>query len=301
MSRWFWFLLTITLALPLSTLAESDPKPVNIFVSLLPQQTFVERIGGDRVRVHAMVAPGHSPATYEPTPRQMAQLEQADIYFSIGVPFEKSWLPKIKSRYPDMSVVDTTRDLTLRTMEVHAHSDEHSHEGTGSQAPHSHAMNKDPHVWMSPGNVKSMARIICDELSRMRPEKQSLFKEYLDSFIENLDQVDQKIRNMLAPYQGKRFMVFHPAWGYFAEEYGLKQIPIEVEGKEPGPKTLARLIEKARREKIQVIFVQKQFSSRAAETIAKAIDGEVVTQDPLSADYLDNLVDMAESLVRAWE
>ena len=112
---------------------------------------------------------------------------------------------------------------------------------------------------------------------------------------------DKKIRDMLAPFKGRCFMVFHPAWGYFAEEYGLEQVPIEVEGKEPGPQALARLIDEARKENIQVIFVQKQFSSRAAETIAKAIHGKVVALDPLAEDYLDNLIAMAESLVEAWE
>lgn len=252
---------------------------IRAFVSIPPQAYFVERIGGDYVRVEALVGPGDSPATYEPTPRQVAELENADVYFRIGTPFENTFVKKIARTLPDLHIVDTRRNVELRFFRK---------SGARQVA--------DPHIWLDPLRVKTQARTICESLSTFAPSLSKTFERNLHSFQRDLDQLDQQIRAVLSPVQPRKILVFHPAFGYFCDNYGLEQIAVETEGKAPSPKRLAELIETAKAEDIRIIFVQPQYSKKAARTVARAVSGTVIPLDPLAEDYLDNLRRMAETI-----
>lgn len=276
-------------ASPTSSEARADK--LAVFVSILPQVYFVERVGGDRVEVEALVLPGQSPATYEPTPKEMAALSEADVFFRIGVPYEKHLVPKMAAALGGLRVVDTREGITLRQME----DDHHHDEGEA----HDQAGAPDPHVWLDPRLVKIQAGIICRELCRLDPAHKADFERNLDAFTADLDAVHARITEVLAPLKGQEFFVFHPAYGYFADAYGLKQVAVEIGGKEPSQKQLVELIDKARKAGARLIFVQPQFSTRSAQVIAEAIGGVVVPLDPLAEDYLENLADMASKIEEA--
>ncbi|MZH01897.1 MAG: ABC transporter substrate-binding protein, partial [Nitrospinae bacterium] len=207
-------------------------------------------------------------------------LSQAKLYFSIGVPFETIWIDRIRSIHPNLQFVplhDNPRKVT------------------GHDSHHSHATG-DPHIWTSPARVKIMAQKIKDTLSRANPDQKAYFEANLLEFINDLDLLDKDIRTILAKGTNNRFMVFHPAWSYFAKDYGLEQIAIEHEGKEPGARTMQTIIEEGKRLGIKVIFVQKQFSLSIAENIAKMIGATVREMDPLAEDYLRNMRQTATAI-----
>lgn len=256
-------------------------EPIPVFVSIVPQKYFVERIGGDHVKVEVMVKPGESPATFNPNPKKMSLLSQAKLYFSIGVPFEGVWISRIQSIHPNMQF-------------VHLHNT-HKNSETGHGSHHSHS-SRDPHIWTSPARVKVMAQKIKDTLSRIQPEQEKYFKANLQIFSNDLDTLDRDIRSILAKNDNRRFMVFHPAWSYFAKDYDLEQVSIAEEGKEPGPRALQKIIQKGKRLGIKVIFVQRQFSLSTAENIAKMIGATVREMDPLAEDYLENMRRTAKAI-----
>ncbi|MDY0012233.1 MAG: zinc ABC transporter substrate-binding protein [Rhodocyclaceae bacterium] len=272
-----WWLLGLFSLLLAASSSVVRPAPLQVFVSILPQKYFVEHIGGERVAVSVMVGPGRSPATYEPTPSQLSRLAHAQAYFRTGVAFEKVWMARIGEINPAMRIVDMCRGIVLRQVD---------RPFEAVLAPDGEA---DPHVWTSPRLVKRMSANIRDALVELDPAHRTAYAANFDRFAAELDQLDADIDAALAGARQRSFMVFHPSWGYYADAYGLKQIAIETGGKEPGPRSLARTIEFGRREGVRVIFVQAQFSRRAAETIAQALGARVVAVDPLAEDYLDNM------------
>jgi len=260
---------------------EKEKVRLSLFVSILPQAYFVERVGGSHVEVEVLVGPGQSPATFELTPKQMAKLTQADAYFRIGLPFEKRLVGKIQTALSDLRVVDTRQGIQLRTME-------HEHHNDGS----------DPHLWLDPMLVKVQAATVCEELCRLDPVNVDAYKKNLKAFKADLDEVDAKITQALEQLKGRKFYVFHPSYGYFGDAYGLTQVAVEVEGKEPSARRLAALIDQAKEDSVKVIFVQPQFSAKSAKAVAEAIGGVIVPIDPLARDYLKNLEDIAEKIAR---
>ncbi len=245
---------------------------LNVTVSILPQKYFVERVGGEHVQVNVMVQPGESPATYEPKPEQLQALSQAVAYIRIGVPFENAWMDRIAATNPDMRIVDTTEGIQRR--------------GTPERP--------DPHIWLSPRLVKIQAETIAQALAELDPDRAAEYQANLQAFISDIDVLDDEIQATLAQLTSRKFIVFHPAWGYFADDYDLEMIPIEVGGQEPGAAELADLIKRAQTEDIHVVFAQPEFSTRSAETIAKEIDGEVLLISPLSPDWLANMRQVAQ-------
>jgi zinc transport system substrate-binding protein len=265
---------------------EAPASPLRVFVSILPQKYFVEKIGGDLVDVAVMVEPGASPHTYEPKPKQMVALAKTNIYFAIGVPFETTWLEKIAATNPNMLVVHTEADIKKIPMKGHHHA--------GPELEQDHDGIKDPHVWLSPPLVMILARNILQALLKVDPAHGPLYEKNHNSFMKELVGLDAEIRSA---FEGKgkdvEFMVFHPAWGYFAQAYGLEQVPIEIEGKQPKPAELQYLIQYAKQRGIKVIFAQPQFSWQVAQAIAKSIDGQIVFVDPLAAHWDTNLRQVA--------
>ena len=273
--------LILILAIPLVAFANLSIKtPVSVFVSIPPQAYFVERIGGDRVTVDTLILSGKNPTTYSPSVEQMQKFSRARIFFRIGIPIENGLIPKINNMGKDLLIIDTRNGIKMRRMEGRFHQ-----AGKGGV---------DIHIWLSPKLVKQQAKTIYDALVRIDPAGNKEYTLGFNSFIADLDALDKKIESAFAPIRGKSFFVFHPAFGYFADAYGLKQIAVEVEGKTPRGKDLSMFIKRAIKEKARVIFVQPQFDKTAAQKIADAINGAVISIDPLAKDYLHNLEKMAE-------
>ncbi len=286
-------ILIMLMALPPMILCVPGPvvaaAPIEVFVSILPQRYLVQQIGAERVNAQALVEPGADPHTYEPKPGQMADLTKARLYFSIGMPFEKVWLPKISAANPLLKVVATDQGIAKLPMADHGDDHGHAHASDHAEA------SLDPHIWLAPQLLKTMAQTISMALSEAAPEDAARFAENYRQFAERMDDLDGQIRALLAGKQGMRFIAFHPSWGYFAKAYGLVQIPIEIEGKEPKAAQLRDLIRKARELKITVVFAQPQFSTRSAELIAEEIGGRVIPADPLAADVPANLLRQAQA------
>ncbi|MGB3211052.1 MAG: zinc ABC transporter substrate-binding protein [Desulforhopalus sp.] len=281
--------------------AIANDKPT-VFVSIIPQKFFVQQISKDLVNVEVMVQPGASPATYEPKPSQMAKLSSSAIYFAVGVPFEKAWLARIIAVNPDMKVVRTDRDIEKIAMVRHHHEAmkgeghrEAEHHEDGHHEPESSGhVILDPHIWLSPGLVKKQALAILEGLKVIAPRHAVEFLTNYTVFLEKIDALDVQLQALLQDRKGMRFMVFHPTWGYFAKDYGLEQVPIEIEGKAPKPAQLLELIRQARENDIHIIFVQPQFSQKSAEVVAREIKGKAIFVDPLAEDWFANMRDVAE-------
>ncbi len=299
MVNWFYVVMvTICVGfLPLSGCSQRPtPKSIaqklQLVVSILPQKYFVERIGGEYVSVEVMVEPGASPATYEPKPQQLRKLSKADAYVSIGVPFENAWMNRITAANREMLIVDTTQDIERMPMAAHIHDEDKKKSHTDKSE------NPDPHIWLSPPLVKLQAGTIYKALVQLTPEQADIYQANLESFLADIEAVDAELRQSLAALEQRKFMVFHPAWGYFARDYELEMMPIEVGGTEPSATELATLIAEAKKEKIKVIFAQPEFSTRDAETIAQEIGGEVLLLDPLAPDWLENLRYVSQTLAK---
>jgi len=301
-------------------MASQEGETINVMVSVLPQVEFVQRIGGEEVSVSEMIPPGFSPATYNPSPEQLQKLQDADMYFRIGhIPFEKAQMARLENINPDMDVVDTSAGVPLLAMTAHhhhddeeehehedGHEDEHEHEG---EEVHEHegeemhedeeAAGDDPHIWLSPELVKIQAKNILDGLVAYRPESEAYFTENYEQFIADLDELDARLEETFAPIAGQTILVFHPAFGYLADAYGFEQEAIEVEGKDPTPAQLRDIIDRAEEDGARVIFVQKQFSTKSAESVAQEIGGAVVQIDPLAKDYFTNLESLAMTITQA--
>jgi len=421
--------------IPLFLLINFAYAQTNIVVSILPQKTFVEKIGGDKVTVTNMVRPGSDPHSYEPKPSQMRDISKADIYFPIGLEFENTWLAKFSSQNKNMKFVEMTKDVEYIEMAKHAHHHHHDdahedgHDDEGlpyewagvfdlkegtytwsfskvegnyadpamkmliikankksddliefyeKEAKNIFAKNKakiaknnsfletsnsfytlsfdetkdktvfkvqikqegeylfftehmpiefeanehyfkdsskkdievitsvpeedahhgkDPHVWVSPKNVKIMAKNIYDTLVKADSKNKEYYKTNYDNFIKEISQTDKKIKKFLSVLpKNSKFMVFHPSWGYFAKDYNLEQLVIEVEGKDPKPKILQKIIKEAKEENVKAIFTQTEFSDKSAKVIADELKIKVIKETPLAANWSQNLIQMANSI-----
>ncbi len=278
-----------------------------VFVTILPQKYFVQQIGKDLVDVQVMVQPGADPHTYEPKPRQMVAISRAQLYFAIGIEFEEANLEKITSTNPDLTVIHTDRGIEKLAMAAHRHDDAHAeedHEGehhdeAAHDEDHDDHAGRDPHIWLSPPLVKIQARTILAALQEADPANKSSYEANFMELMEKIAQLDADLKKTFAENKGMQFMVFHPSWGYFAHAYGLEQMPVEIEGKDPKPAQLKKLIEHARENGIRVIFVQPQFSAQSAEVVAREIGGQVVFADPLAEDWMANLQEVSDKFKSA--
>ena len=243
----------------------SGEEQLIVIVSILPQADFVEQIGGNKTKAIVMIPPGASPITYEPTANQLMELSDAKIYAALGsgLPFEKVWLDKIRSVNKDMLVINTSQGVDI--------------------------IPKDPHVWLSPRSVKIQVENIYQGLVQVDPGNKDLYFQNKEQFLEELTTLDMQINESLGGSSNRSFMVFHPSWEYFARDYNLTMIPVEIEGKEPSAGDMVNLIETAIQNNITVIFVQPQFSTNSAQVIADEIGASVVPIDPLGKDYITNM------------
>ncbi|MFO7626506.1 MAG: zinc ABC transporter substrate-binding protein [Candidatus Fermentibacteraceae bacterium] len=283
------FLASVAVILALTASCGNPPRhsdgKLAVFVSIVPQKQFVERIAGDLVDVTVMVEAGSDPHTYEPRPAQMAGLQYASLYFTIGVPFEDVWMERIASSNTGMRIVDSAAGITrVVRVEGHEHGHEH-HEGA-----------LDPHIWLAPGLVKIQAGNICSALQQIDPANSDVYADNLEAFLAELDLLSAGIRSHLEMSGTTEFLVFHPAWGYFADEFGLEMMSVEQGGQEPSPSELAEIINLARERGITVVFAQPEFSTDAADVIAREMGGSVVLVSPLSLDWAGSMRQIAETL-----
>ncbi len=271
---------------------------ITVFTSILPQKYFVNRIAGDRVNVEVMVLPGKNPATYDPSPRQIQALGKAAAFFTIGVPFEQGFLPSIRSDLANLRIVATDAGIQKRMLEAHSHEDEdedeHDHEAEDEDEHDPES--PDPHVWMDPILVEQQAKIILDTLVEIDPEGADDYRNGYSLFISDLEKVNQELETLLKPCQGQALFVYHPAFGYFADRYGLKQVAIETGGKEPSPAQLEEVIHHAVEEGVKIIFVQPEFPVKSAQAVATAIGGAVVPVAPLKEEYVENLQNLGKAI-----
>lgn len=274
---------------------------VNLTVSISPQKYFVEKIGGELVAVNVMVESGMAAETYEPLPQQLANLSKSSAYISIGVPFEEAWLEKIKSANPQIPIINSGEGIEKIAMIGHHH---HDHEEEGEEH-HNEKEGKgeteslDPHIWLSPKLAKIQAENIYRELIKLDPKNQTIYKENLDKFLAEIEELDRQITEKFANINKRKFMIYHPAWAYFAKDYNLEQISIEFEGQEATPSTLADLTKQAKADNITVIFAQPQFSTKTVDTLAKEIGAEVIFLDDLAENWSENLLQVADKLAES--
>jgi len=319
------FVTLLAFCLSFGLASAATAKPI-VFVSIVPQKYFVEQIAGDLVDTQVLVAPGANPHSYEPTSSQMVGLTKAKAYFTIGISLEQAWLPRINGTVPSLRIVHTHRGIKKIPMAAHSHHDEeghhdhddhakaheehHDHEAHAAKHEehhdHGHAHGHeghhhdhgtlDPHVWLDPVLVKTIATNTCKGLIKADPQNKATYEANLTVFLADLDKTHAAIKAIIdeVPADHRSFLVFHPSWGYFAERYGLTQTPVEVEGREPSPKALAEIVGHAKEKGTKVIFVQPQISQRTAKVIAKEIGAEIMILDPLAKDWKANLMEAAQ-------
>jgi len=268
-------------------------EPATVAVSIQPQREFVQRVAGDLAAVEVLVLPGHSPATYEPTPRQMTRLAEADMWVRIGVPFEDSVLRNLAVVAPNLRVVDGTEGIELVPMDGSS-----IPAATGNADGHDHLI--DPHFWLDPLLVKIHAQGVTAALCGLAPPSCDQFEANLGRFHADLDAVHQRVSSILRPVAGRDLFVFHPAYGYFGRRYGLRQVAVESGGKQPTARRLAELTETMRASRTRALFVQPQFAGSGARAVADALDVALVELDPLASDYLGNLEAMAARIAAAY-
>jgi len=250
------------------------------FAGIPPVAYLVERIGSDRVSVGVLVQPGQDPHVFEPTPRQVVELSRARLFFRVGMPFEDRLVERIAGGPAHFTVVDAARWIDRR-----ASNPDDDDEG-----------RTDPHVWLAPLLLKTMAANVRDALCQADPRHADDYNANVKTLHAELDALHSRLARDLAPFRGQAFYVFHPAFGYFADAYGLRQESVEIEGKTPAPRQVFGLIDKARRDHVTIIFLQPQFNQQIAASIAQAIGGTVTPMDDMAFDVMRNLDDVAKKI-----
>jgi len=263
-----------------------QPKKIGVFVSILPQQFLVETVGGERVDVNVMVKPGQSPETFEPSPKLMSQYSNSEVYFTIGMPFEQVWIKRVTSLNKAIAVIETQDVLLSEAIKEHHHHGEHSHEF-------------DPHHWLSPILFLEQAKLILTELSRLSPKDKQLFQNNYQRLETKIMQLHNHNKLLFEKNPNIHFITFHPAFSYFARQYGLMQIAIEVDGKEPSAKQMAKIIDRIKTKKVSYILIEKQFNQTIPQTIAQSVNAQLLFVDPLALDYLSNMRELANKINKA--
>ena len=274
-------------------LAVLNAKPV-VSATILPVEYFIEQIGSNSVEITTIVKANADPHSFEPKVSDMKKLENSDLFFAVGIEYEDVWLPKFSKTFPNLKVIKTQGNAHMPqdhdNHDGHDHEDEEHH---GDHDGHDHE-EFDTHIWLDPIMVKDQAKIIAQALSDEYPQNSQIYSQNLDKFNQEIDKLDSYIKDSLKDLKNRKFMVFHPSWGYFAKRYDLTQIAIESGGKEPKPAALARLIKRAKDENIKVVFISPGFSKKSAELIAKQTGAKLIEIDPLSKEWLEKKYKIAD-------
>lgn len=267
----------------------ADRTPV-IFVTIPPQRWLVEQLAGDGVEVELLVHPGQNPHTFEPTGRQLTLLAQSQGWLTIGLPFEQTILAKARSMRPDL----TEHPMHLAVPRLGA-----SHEGHAGEDDRCAADGADPHIWLSPRNMARMGTNCCRALQSILPARQAELDASLVRLSGVLNALQGTLEKQLAPVTNGTIWVYHPSWAYFAQAFQLRQQAVEAEGREPSARQLARLIGEAKQTRARVLFADPQYDPRPIQALARQIDAQVITLDPLAEDWPANLLRVAEAIGKA--
>ena len=275
---------------------------IGVLVTIVPQQEIVEVIGGEYVDITIMVPPGESPHSFEPTPEQMKKVAESTAYFKVGsgVEFEVIHMDTILEQNSDLQIFDCSEHISVISFDEHYEKEGHHEKEEEHEDEHDHG-GTDPHIWTSPINFKKMAEVVYNSLVEIDLDHQEEYYTNYQEYLSKLDNLNTNVSNLLEPYEGKSFMVYHPAWGYFGDTYNLKMIAIEDDGKQPGPAGIDAIISQAKEENITVIFVAPQFDTSSAETIASEIGGNVVFANPLMSNYEETIIKLAKDMVIGFE
>lgn len=267
--------------------AHTVPAALRVVVTIPPLAYIVDRIGGDRTSVLVMVPKGADPHAWEPRPRQMADLAKSNLYVTAGLGLETAWLARLTSGAGGIAVLHAETVVAGSSAEGDSHGDGHGN-SAGANArgdqDHGHDSLVDPHFWTSPALVKAAAALVRDKLVTLDPAGAAAYRARYEVFAAELDRLDADLRVRFAGDRGRAFMVFHPSWGHFAAAYGLEQVAIEVEGKQPRPRDLARFVDIARERNIRVILVQPEHPERSARAVADAVHARLELVNPLAYD-----------------
>ena len=268
-------------------IAFAGDEHITVAVSLQPYSTIVKMVGGARVNVVTLMPPGADPHNYEPKPATIKAFSLAQIYFTDSSGLDKVWMPRFLAANKKVKVIDISKNIKWLKLE-HDGFDLHEH----------HDEDIDPHIWTSPARIKFLAINIFEALKNIDPEHDYYYSALLQRALDMLSNLERELNEAVIymPVKSRSFIVFHPSYGYLANDYKLKQYAIEVNGKEPKPKDLSKLIQIGRKNNVKLVFVQPQFSKRAATTVAKDLGATIVETDPLSADVVGNIRKFIEAL-----
>ena len=269
---------------------------INVFVSIMPQKYFAEKVGGDLVNVSVLVPSGTSPENFDPSPKQIVQLGNSDVYFTMGVPFENIFLDKLKVGKKKLAIAPCDKDVPKLKNDEHDEHEEHGHE----QGHHHHG-EFDPHIWTDPELIKIIAQNMADTFSTIDPGNTSTYAANLDNFKRELDALQSQLSHELSPYKGRVFYVYHSAYTYFAKRFDLVQKSIETGEKEPTPAKLRELVNQANQDNVKTIFIQPEFPASGAKRVAESIGGKTVSISVLEYDVMSNMRKTAALLVEAFE
>lgn len=255
-------------------MAESNAKPT-VTVTIPPYKYFVEKIAGDKVDVNVMVSNGNNPETYEPNAQQMMELSNSALYLKVGsIGFEQTWIKKLQDNAPDMKLIDTSVGITP------------------AKTP---GGNIDPHVWMSCKNARIIASNMLKALCELEPKHKTFFEKNYQSLLNIINKRDSTIKESFKenPDLVRKFVIYHPILTYFARDYGLEQLPIEEEGREPSAAQLKSLIERARKQKIRYCLIQAEFANRNTTTFIKESQTKAMDINPLQADWANAMKEVS--------
>jgi zinc transport system substrate-binding protein len=269
-SRLLRAFLILVLLLPLSCVGPAQSDRLVVLTTVLPQADMVRQIGGDNVEVIVMVPPGQDPHTYQLGISQMVKVSQAKAYFILGsgLDFERTSLEKIKAQNQEMLIFNTSEGIEIE--------------------------GNDPHIWLSVTNAKVMVQNICDGLKKIDSDNADYYQSNCDRYLDKLEDLDKDIEEKLATVDERYFLVYHPAFGYFASEYGLTQLAVEEEGKDPATADLARIIEEARAHDIDYVFVEPWLDPSKARVIVSELGAEIKVLDPLPESYIEGMKDITD-------
>jgi zinc transport system substrate-binding protein len=272
--------------------SSSGPSKPRVLVSIPPYLYFVEKIAGDSVEISTLAPEGANPHIFEPTPKQVQEAYQAKIWIRIGESFEQKIAKTLSYQHTDLAIVDLSKEVPLLGAHEHCDCGHHHHEGADAETG-------DLHFWMSPALAKMQAQAIAKALMETIPEHKEMFAARLASFEKELDALNEKIKEKLRPFAHQAVLVSHPAFSYFCHEYGLEQISIEVEGKEPRPQDISHVIQKTKDTPVRLVLIQEQYNNKGAIAIADKLHIPTFNVDPYTSQYEKMLLDITSQIAES--
>ncbi len=273
--------------------AESEPRtgPIAVYASVMPQADIMQRIGGEYVEVGVLIGPGQDAHTYDPSPREIERLAAAELLFTTGLEYEARIVGTLERSARGVRVVDLTEGIELRELESHYHD---------PSVPHSHDNEPgDPHIWLGPDEVRRQAQTIRDAFIAARPHREEEFRRGYERFLETVDEVERELTGLLEPMRGRAILVYHPAFGYLTDHFGITQLAVEAGGREPSPRQLEKTIELALEAGVEVVFTQPEYDDVASRAVARAIGARTVPVSDLADDWAELMREIGHAIAGA--